>query len=124
MVTSGVDIKKQFLFQFTVPELQSSAGGVEYAAPDQTVSFEVKLEGYGISSVEWRHNDMETLPDGVETVTSSDFTTSEIAIASFEPESHSGVYKFLVTNPAGVSVLTFWELQQAGNCRFYLGNPQ
>lgn len=115
MVSVVLILRSKFSFNL-VPRLVSSTGRVEYASPGQTLSLEVEFEGHGISSVEWRQNDLETLPDGVETNTSDDFTTSEIRIASFEPESHSGIYKFLVTNPAGISVLTFWELQQAGNC--------
>ena len=101
-----------------MPKLTSSAGGVEYAAPGQSISLEIELQGRGISSVEWRHRGMETLPDGVETDTNSEFTSSEIRIESFDLESHSGVYEFLVTNPAGISVLVFWELQRAGNYHF------
>lgn len=93
-----------------VPRLREQAGGTIYAGDDEVVRLEVRVEGVGITGMEWRHKEMGTGP--LYTVVS---TTNRFTIAKFNSSRQLGRYEFVATNPAGQSILAIWELKQAGN---------
>ena len=60
--------------------------------------------------MEWRLNGNDRVLDGGE----DEMLQTSWTIQGFEPESQAGLYQVLGQNPAGISILEEWLVQEAG----------
>ena len=91
-----------------------------YAARSQrNILLKADVDGNKITSFVWKFNGtrINNREHGVEIYSSGwvpTGVTSWLEIESYDSATHMGMYQFLVTNPAGTTIVATWLVRDAG----------